>query len=145
MVTTTFPPIRTQTSLRFPGRAWAISSQAVGAYFASMAVLNSVHTVRIAPDFFQWMHDNTWFPPYRPLLGALKPVAPAVVLGSAALQAVLGYHLLRGRRIPGALRWAQAWVLGLIPALSWPYWSLNAVSAVVFEIIRRGVKSHPSA
>ncbi|WP_156228946.1 hypothetical protein [Corynebacterium comes] len=109
-----------------------------------MAVLNTVHTVRIAPDFLQWLRDNTWLPPYRPVLGALVPVAPAVVLGSAAFQAVVGYQLLRGRRVSGSLRWAEAWVLGLIPALPWPYWVVNVVSGGIFEVIRRGVIRHPS-
>lgn len=29
-------------------------------------------------------------------------------------------------------------MLGLIPALPWPYWTVNAGSAVAFEAVRRG-------
>lgn len=114
-----------------------VATRAVGAYFAGSAALNAVHTVRIAPRLLGWLRDSAWSPPHRRLLGVLEPVAPAVVLGAAAFQAVVGYHLLRGRRVPGALRWAQAWVLGLVPVLPWPYWVPNALSAVVFEAVRR--------
>ncbi|MFE7632033.1 hypothetical protein [Kocuria sp. NPDC057446] len=111
--------------------------RAVGVYFAGCAVLNAVHTVRTAPRFLAWLRDSAWSPPHRRLPEALGPAAPAVVLGAACFQAVVGYHLLRGRRVPGALRWAQAWVLGLVPALPWPYWVPNALSAVAFEAVRR--------
>jgi hypothetical protein len=121
-----------------PARIWAVAVRAVGVYFAGTAVLNSVYTVRTAPDFLRWLGENTWFPPYRPVLRALEPVAPAVVLTTAGFQATVAYHLLRGRRVAGALRCAQVWVLGLIPALPWPYWTVNAVSAAAFETIRRG-------
>lgn len=120
-----------------PDRGPMPAIRAVGAYFAGSAVLNAVHTVRIAPRFLAWLRDSAWSPPHRRLLGALEPVAPAVVLGAAAFQAVVGYHLLRGRRVSGALRWAQAWVLGLVPVLPWPYWVPNALSAVAFEAVRR--------
>ncbi|MFI7493761.1 hypothetical protein ACH9D2_03420 [Kocuria sp. M4R2S49] len=49
----------------------------------------------------------------------------------------MGHHLLRGRRGSGALRWAQAWVLGLVPVLLRPCRVPNAVSAAVFEAVRR--------
>ena len=142
---TTSRRIRHRTTPRVSGRAWRIGARAVGVYFGSMAVLNTVRTVRIAPDFLQWLRDNTWLPPYRPVLGALVPVAPAIILGSAAFQAAVAYQLLRGRRVSGSLRWAQAWVLGLIPALPWPYWVVNAVSAGAFEALRRDVIRNPSA
>jgi hypothetical protein len=116
---------------------WA--ERAVGLYFAGSAVLNAVYTVRIAPRLMAWFRDSAWLPPYRRLLGALIPAAPAVVLATAAFEAVVGYYLLSGRRVAAALRWAQAWVLGLCPVLPWPYWAPNAVSGVGFEVIRRGV------
>ncbi|GAA1751021.1 hypothetical protein [Kocuria aegyptia] len=114
---------------------WA--TRAVGVYFTGSAVLNAVYTVRIAHRLMGWLRDNAWVPPYRPVLQVLERIAPTVVLGTAAFEAVVGYHLLRGRRVSGALRWAQAWVLGLVPALPWPYWVPNAVSAAVFEVVRR--------
>lgn len=117
------------------GRVWAV--RAVGVYFTGSAVLNAVYTVRTAHRLMGWFRDSAWVAPYRPVLRALERVAPAVVLGTAAFEAVVGYHLLRGRRVAGALRWAQAWVVGLVPALPWPYWVPNAVSAAVFEIVRR--------
>lgn len=128
-------PTPTTSSLR---RGPLVATRAVGVYFAGSAALNAVHTVRVAPRLLAWLRESAWSPPHRRLLGALEPVAPAVVLGAAAFQAVVGYHLLRGRRVSGTLRWAQAWVLGLIPALPWPYWVPNALSAVAFEAVRRG-------
>ncbi|WP_156233003.1 hypothetical protein [Corynebacterium occultum] len=117
----------------------------MGVYFAGTAVVNTVYTVRTAPDFLRWLGDTTWFPPYRPIIRALEPAAPAVVLTAAVFQATVAYHLLRGRRISGALLWAQAWVLGLIPALPWPYWTVNAVSAAAFATIRHGATRNSSA
>lgn len=128
-----------------PVRVWAVGVRAVGVYFAGTAVLNTVYTVRTAPDFLRWLGDTTWFPPYRPVLRALEPVAPAVVLAAAAFQATVAYHLLRGRRVSGTLLWAQAWVLGLLPALPWPYWTVNAASAAAFETIRHGATRSFSA
>ena len=128
-----------------PGPGWVLASRAVGVYFAGSAVLNTVYTVRIAERLMVWFRDSAWLPPYRRLLEALIPAAPAVVLATAAFEAVVGWHLLRCRRVSGALRWAQAWVLGLCPALPWPYWAPNAVSVAVFEIVRRGVTRPRSA
>lgn len=129
---------RTAAPTTSPGRGWVPATRAVGVYFTGGAVLNTVYTVRIAERLMVWFRDSAWLPPYRRVLAALVPVAPAVVLATAAFEAVVGWHLLRGRRVSGALRWAQAWVLGLCPALPWPYWVPNAVSAVVFEVVRRG-------
>ncbi|WP_444698972.1 hypothetical protein [Kocuria turfanensis] len=120
-----------------PRRAGLWGVRAVGLYFGGSAVLNAVYTVRIAHRLIGWFRDSAWVPPYRPVLAALEPVAPAVVLATAAFESVVGYHLVRNRRTSGALRWAQAWVLGLCPALPWPYWVPNAASAVVFEVVRR--------
>jgi hypothetical protein len=128
---------RAGSSASFPSCGPVLATRAVGVYFAGSALLNAVHTVRIAPRLLAWLRDSAWSPPHRRLLAALEPAAPAVVLGAASFQAVVGYHLLRGRRVPGALRWAQAWVLGLVPVLPWPYWVPNALSAVVFEAVRR--------
>lgn len=75
------------------------------------------------------------------MLGAMEPAAPLVVTATIVFEAVVGYQLMRLRRISGTLRWAQAWVLGLVPALPWPYWVPNAVSAVVFEAVRRGARA----
>lgn len=134
------------SSTSSPARGALPATRAVGVYFAGCAVLNAVHTVRIAPRFLAWLRDSAWSPPHRRLLVALEPVAPAVVLGAASFQAVVGYHLLRGLRVPGALRWAQAWVLGLVPVLPWPYWVPNVLSAVAFEAVRRAARtSRPDA
>lgn len=126
-------------------RAWGWATRAVGVYFAGSAVLNAVHTVRRATDLVAWFRDGAWLPPYRRMLGALVPVARPLVLATAAFEAVVGWHLLRGRRVNGALRWAQAWVLGLCPALPWPYWVPNVLSAPLFELVRRGVLRSGSA
>lgn len=119
-------------------RVWRVGVRVVGVYFAGTAVVNAIYTVRTAPDFLGWLAENSWFPPYRRLFRVVEPFAPAVVLSAAAFQGTVAYHLLRGRRLSATLRWAEAWVLGLIPALPWPYWTVNAVSAVAFEAVRQG-------
>lgn len=131
------PAPRPAATSRPPRSGTVLATRAVGVYFAGTAVLNTVHTVRIAPRLLEWFRDSTWSPPHRRLLGALAPAAPAVVLGAAAFQALVAYHLLRGRRVRGALRWGQAWVLALVPVLPWPYWVPNVLSAVFLEVVRR--------
>ncbi|MEX5298335.1 hypothetical protein RCG67_06110 [Kocuria sp. CPCC 205292] len=116
----------------------------MGIYFAGSAALNAVYTVRHSHRLMSWFHDSAWLPPYRSVLGAMEPAAPAVVTATVVFEAVVGCQLLRLRRISGALRWAQAWVLGLVPALPWPYWVPNAVSAVAFEAVRRGARASVS-
>lgn len=135
---------RTSAAHRRPDRGrdtrggWALAARAVGVYFAGSAALNAVYTVRHAHRLMSWFRDSAWLPPYRSVLGALEPAAPVVVTATVVFEAVVGYHLLRLHRISPALRWAQAWVLGLVPALPWPYWVPNAASAVAFEAVRRG-------
>lgn len=118
-------------------RGRALATRAVGVYFAGSGALNAGYTLRHAHRVMSWFRDSAWLRPYRAVLGALEPAAPAVVVATVVFEAVVGYHLLRLRRISAALRWAQAWVLGLVPALPWPYWVPNAVSAVAFEAVRR--------
>ncbi|HEY4557108.1 MAG TPA: hypothetical protein VIG82_02840 [Enteractinococcus sp.] len=119
-------------------RRWRVGARIIGGYFAATAVLNTVYTARTAQEFMSWLAEHSWFPPYRPVFRSFEPIAPVIVLGAAAFQGTVAYHLLRGRRVSGALRWAEAWVLGLIPALPWPYWTVNAGSAVAFKVVRRG-------
>lgn len=125
------------------GRGRALAVQAVGTYFAAGAVFNAVRILPDARVALIGFRDESWLPPYRSVLAVLIPVAPAVIAAVVVFEAVVAYHLLRCRRVGGALRWAQAWVLGLIPALGWPYWVPNALSAVAFEGIRRSSVGAP--
>lgn len=129
---------RSRSASPHGARIWRVGVRVLGGYFVGTGVLNMVYTARNARDFLGWMAEHSWFPPYRGVFRALEPIALAVVLGAAAFQAALAYHLLRGHRVSGTLRWAEAWVLGLIPALPWPYWTVNARSAVAFEVVRWG-------
>lgn len=78
-------------------RGWAVGVRIVGAYFAGTAVLNAGYTVRNAPGFLHWLAENSWFPPYRQVIRAVEPVAPAIILSAAVFQGTVAYHLLRGR------------------------------------------------
>ena len=143
-----------------PRRRAVAATRAVGMYFAGSAALNAVHTVRIAPRLLTWLRDSAWLPPCRRLLGVVEAGREGLEVplrirhvrtrdvGRIAerdlerrLDAGVLQQLLRGRRVSGSLRWAQAWVLGLVPALPWPYWVPNAVSAVVFEVVRRATRT----
>lgn len=128
----------TQSRCGISARIWRVGVRVIGGYFVGTAVLNMVYTARHARDFLGWLAEHSRFPPYRGVFRAFEPIAPAIMLGAAAFQATLAYHLLRGRRVSVTLRWAEAWVLGLSPALTGPYWTVNAGSAVAFEAVRRG-------
>ena len=116
-----------------------VASRAVGVYFAAAAGFNALAVLPRAREALSGFRDDAWLPPYRSMVGALVPVAPAVIAGVAGFEVAMAYHLLRGRRVNGALRWAQGWVTGLIPVLGWPYWVPNAASVVVFEVVRRKI------
>ncbi|GAA2558622.1 hypothetical protein [Pseudonocardia hydrocarbonoxydans] len=118
----------------------------VGAGFAAAAVGNAVGTLPQARPFLQWCRDAAWLPPYRWVLERLVDVAPAVVVAVIAYQAALAVMLLARRRVDLALALALIWVVGLIPALAWPYWSVNVVLAVGLGFLRhrqRRIVAHP--
>jgi hypothetical protein len=126
-------------SAPMPGRGWVLASRAVGVYFAAGAGFNALAVLPRAREALSGFRDDAWLPPYRLVVGVLVPVAPAVIAGVAGFEGIVAYHLLRGRRVNGALRWAQGWVLGLVPVLAWPYWVPNAASVVAFEVVRRKI------
>lgn len=109
----------------------------VGAGFAAAAVGNAVGTLPQAHPFLQWCRDEAWLPPYRWVLERLVDVAPFVVVAVIAFQATLAAMLLARRRVDVALALALLWVVGLIPALAWPYWSVNVVLAVGLGFLQR--------
>ncbi|MBW0092822.1 hypothetical protein I4I73_08535 [Pseudonocardia sp. KRD-184] len=121
----------------------------VGAGFAAAAVGNAVGTLPQARPFLQWCRDEAWLPPYRWVLERLVDVAPAVVVAVIAFQAALAVMLLARRRVDVALALALIWVVGLIPALAWPYWSVNVVLAVGLGFLQgrqrkqRRIAAHP--
>lgn len=109
----------------------------VGVGFVVAAVVNAVGTLPQARPFLEWCRDAAWLPPYRWVLERLVDVAPAVVVAVVAFQAVLAAMLLARRRVDVALALALAWVVGLIPALAWPHWTVNVVMAIGLGLLLR--------
>ena len=71
----------------------------------------------------------TWF------LERLVGVAPFVVGATVVFEAALGVMLITRWHERVALALATLWVLGLIPAIAWPYWLVNVPLAIVFGIL----------
>ncbi|MEB7505466.1 hypothetical protein [Arthrobacter koreensis] len=117
--------------------AGTAAARVAGLFFTATAIGNAFGTLRIATGFLEWLRDGAWLPPFRSVLKRLVPAAPAVVLGTAAFQAVIAFMLLTGKGVQTALRLAQLFVLGLIPCIAWPYWVVNVGLAAAFEAVRR--------
>lgn len=115
-----------------------IAHAAVGVGFAGAAVGNLIGFLPRAAELLPWFADTAWLPPYEWLLHQLLPVAPLVVTAAAAFEAAVAAMLLTHRRVPLALALAAGWMIGLIPAIGWPYWLVNLVlgSAVGLLVVR---------
>ena len=121
------------------------ATRATGAFFAACAVVNAVSTVRRAGPFLEWCRDGAWLPPYPAVLGRLVPVAPWVVGGTALAEAGVA-TLLLGRRHQEAGLWAATtFVVGVSPALAWPYWTANVPQAALYGILARRLRRARSA
>ncbi|RSZ61602.1 hypothetical protein EAH68_12565 [Corynebacterium hylobatis] len=116
-----------------------IATRVVGLGFAVASVFNLTISLPRARQMLNSFADDSWLPPYRRVLRVLLPAAPAVIGSVVAFQAAVAWNLLRGRRVTGALRGAQAFMLGLVPALTWPYWPSNVVLPALLEILVRRV------
>ena len=113
----------------------SFSHRLIGFGFAVAAVGNAVGTLPQARPFLEWCRDSAWLPPYRWVLEQLVDVAPVVVVATVVFEAVVAAMLISRRRVDVALALATVWVIGLIPAMAWPYWLANVVMAVVFGLL----------
>ncbi|MCS5479608.1 hypothetical protein NYP18_08045 [Corynebacterium sp. YIM 101645] len=111
----------------------------MGLGFAAASLFNLTVTLPRSRQVLASFADDSWLPPYRRVLRVLLPAAPAVIGGVVGFQAAVAWHLLRGRRVTGALRWAQAFMLSLVPALTWPYWPPNVVLPALLEVLVRRI------
>ncbi len=107
-------------------RSWDhVAHAAVGVGFGCAAIGNLVGFLPRATELLPWFAKTAWLPPYPWLLNRLVEIAPAVVTASAGFEAIIAALLLTRRHIPLALGLATGWVLGLMPAIGWPYWTAN--------------------
>lgn len=114
---------------------WA--TRATGVFFAACATGNAVGTLRRATPFLEWCRDGAWLPPYRAVLRRLVPVAPWVVAGTVVTEAGVS-ALLLGRRHQEAGLWAATlFVLGVSPAIAYPYWTANVPQALLYAGLAR--------
>jgi hypothetical protein len=104
----------------------------VGVGFAAAAVGNALGTMRQAPSFLQWLAEGAWIPPYPWLLDHLANRPYAVVGATVIFEAAVATMLITRWHERLALALATLWVLGLIPALAWPYWLANVLLAILF-------------
>jgi hypothetical protein len=112
--------------------AVTFGTRATGAFFVACAVGNSVATLPHATPFLEWCRDTAWLVPYPAVLKRLVPLAPWVV-GATAVFEVGVAALLLGRRHQEAGLWlAAAWVLGVSPAIAYPYWTANVPQAALY-------------
>jgi hypothetical protein len=124
---------RTQASRRpnHPSRG-RLMNRIVGVGFAAAAVFNAVATLRQASGFLEWSADSAWLPPYPWLLQHLVERAPAVVGATVIFESAVAAMLISRWHERLALALATLWVVGLIPALAWPYWLVNVPLAILF-------------
>jgi hypothetical protein len=116
-----------------PGAA----ARAIGIFFAACAVSNAVGTRRQAREFLAWCRDGAWLPPYSAVLARLVPVGPGVVVATAGVEAGIAGLLLTRRHQIAGLELATAFVLGISPAIAWPYWTANVPQAVIYGGLAR--------
>jgi hypothetical protein len=104
----------------------------IGVGFGAAAIFNAVVALPGAPDFLKWSADSAWLLRYRWLLQHLVERAPAVVGATVIFEAAVAAMLITRWHERLGLALATLWVLGLIPALAWPYWLVNVALAVLF-------------
>ena len=104
----------------------------VGVGFAAAAVGNALGTMRQAPSFLQWLAEGAWIPPYPWLLDHLANRPYAVVGATVIFEAAVATMLITRWHERLALVLATLWVIGLIPAVAWPYWLANVLLAILF-------------
>jgi hypothetical protein len=117
-------------------RSWdRVAQAAVGVGFGCAAIGNLVGFLPRAAELLPWFADTAWLPPYAWLLSRLVEIAPAVVAASAGFEAIIAALLLTRRHVPLGLGLATGWVLGLIPAIGWPYWTPNVALGSLLAVL----------
>jgi hypothetical protein len=129
-VTTTVDGREVSPRLKHPAKGRV--HRLVGVGFAAAAIGNAIGTIRQAPSFLQWLADGAWIPPYPWLLQHLADRPYAVVGATAIFEAVVAAMLITRWHERVALALATLFVLGLIPALAWPYWLVNVPLGILF-------------
>lgn len=107
----------------------------VGVGFGCAAVGNLVGFLPRAEELLPWFARTAWLPPYAWLIDRLVPLAPALVTAAAVFKATVAVMLLTRRHVPLALGLAAAWMLGLMPAVGWPYWTPNLVVGIAVALL----------
>lgn len=120
-----------------PSRWETVAFSATGLAFGAAAVGNLVGFLPRADELLPWFAETAWLPPYAWVLERLLPVAPAVVAAGATVEAAIAVLLLTRRHVPLALGAATGWLLGLIPAVGWPYWAPNLVAGMALAVLWR--------
>jgi hypothetical protein len=117
-------------------RSWErVAHAAVGVGFGCAAIGNLVGFLPKATELLPWFAETAWLPPYSWVLSHLVEIAPAVVFASAGFEAIIAALLLTRRHVPLALGLATGWVLGLIPAIGWPYWTPNVALGCLLALL----------
>jgi hypothetical protein len=130
-MTTTLDDRQVSRKLKHPTQG-RILHRLVGVGFAAAAVGNALGTMRQAPSFLQWLAESAWIRPYPWLLEHLANRPYAVVGATVIFEAAVATMLITRWHERLALALATLWVLGLIPALAWPYWLANVLLAILF-------------
>ena len=130
-MTTTLDDRQVSRKLKPPTQG-RILHRLVGVGFAAAAVGNALGTMRQAPSFLQWLAESAWIPPYPWLLEHLANRPYAVVGATVIFEAAVATMLITRWHERLALALATLWVLGLIPALAWPYWLADVLLAILF-------------
>jgi hypothetical protein len=117
-----------------------VGTRAVGVFFAACAVGNTAGTLRQATPFLEWCRDGAWLPPYPAILERLVPVAPWVVGGTVVAEAGIAALLLGSRHQEAGLWLATAFVVGVSPAIAYPYWTANVPQALLYAGLARRLR-----
>jgi hypothetical protein len=119
-----------------PPHSWErVAHAAVGVGFGCAAIGNLVGFLPRATELLPWFAETAWLPPYSWLLSRLVEIAPAVVAASAGFEAIIAALLLSRRHVRLGLGLATGWVLGLIPAIGWPYWTPNVALGSLLAVL----------
>lgn len=118
------PPAGSASGRDAPHRPARLRRRVLGAVFVAAAAGNAVGTLPQATEVIEIFAGMSWGPGYEQLIRQLLvPVATPAVAALVTFEAAVGVGIWRGSR--SALGLATLFVVGLIPALSWPYWSAN--------------------
>ena len=117
-----------------------LATAALAGLYVGGGVFNALITVPDARDVFESFRDMAWLGPYRWLIDNVILSAPtACAVALAGFELTLGGAIIFGGRPKrAAVVAATAFVIGLIPSLSWPYWTANVgLAALQVAFLRR--------